>query len=68
MKMKAMAKKEFKKTMLAIWSESGTSNGDDDDDQATNLGLMAKEEQVQEEDIQCESLDKLDYSVFLELL
>ena len=63
-----MANKEFKKAMLATLSNNDTRNSVNDEDQVVNLSLMAKEEQVQEEDIQCESLDKLDYSVFLELL
>ena len=52
--------------MLATWSNSNTSNSDDNEDQVVNLALMAKEEQVQEVGTQCESSNDIDYSVFLE--
>ena len=52
--------------MLATWSDSDTNYSDDSEDQVVNLGLMAREEQAQEEATKCESSNEVDYSVFLE--
>jgi len=45
--------------MVATWSNSDTSNNDDHEDQVVNLGLMAEEEQIQQEGTKCESLDEV---------
>jgi len=43
--------------MIPIWSDSDTSNIDENEDQVVNLAIMAKEEQVQEEDTEGKSSD-----------
>ena len=52
--------------MLATQSDSDASNSDANEDQVVNVGLMAKEEQLQEESNQRESSNEVNYSVFLE--
>jgi len=51
--------------MVATRSDSNTSNGDDNEDQVVNLGLMAKKEQGQQGGTECERSDKVDDSIFL---
>ena len=60
-KHKHKAKKEFRKAMIAAWSDSDSSDSDKEEEMA-NLCLMAKD--VQE--IEPENLDEVDYSNLLE--
>jgi len=50
--------------MLATGSDSDTSYSDGNEDTLVNLDLIAKEEQVQEEDTGCASSNEVNYSVF----
>ena len=65
-KHKQKAKKEFKKDIIATWSDSDSSDSDNEVEQVTNLCFMANEENVQEDKTKYESSDKVDYSNFLE--
>ena len=65
-KHKQKAKKEFKKAMIAAWSDSDSSDSDNEVEQVTNLCFMANEENVQEDKAKYESSDEVDYSDFLE--
>jgi len=58
-KQRQKAKKELKKAMVAIWSNSDTSNSDDNEYQVVNLGMMAKEEHG-EEQTECKSSHEVD--------
>jgi len=64
-KCKEKAKKEFKKAMIATWSNSDSSDSDDEEE-ATNLYFMVNEDQVQEDETDYESSDEVNCSNFLE--
>jgi len=49
-KHKQKAKKEFKKAMIATWSDSNSSDSEDEEEQAANLCLMANKENAQEDE------------------
>jgi len=58
------AKKEFKRAMIAAWSDRDSSESEDEEEQAVNLCFMAN--QTHDEETEYESSDKVDYSDFLE--
>ena len=60
-KRKQKAKKEFRKAMIATWSDSDSSDSDKEEEVA-NLCLMANDVQETES----ENLDEVDYSDLLE--
>jgi len=60
---KQKGKKEFKKTMIATWSDSNSSDSDDEGEQAANLCFIANKDNVQEDKIKYESLDEVDCSL-----
>jgi len=60
-KRKQKAKKEFRKAMIAAWSD-GDSNDNDKEEEVANLCLMANDVQETEP----EDLDEVDYSGLLE--
>ena len=54
-KQKQKAEKDFKKAMVTTWSDSDTSNNDENKDHMVNLALTTNEQVVQEGDIEGES-------------
>ena len=52
--------------MIAAWSDSDSSDSDNEVEQATNLCFMANEENDQEDETKYESSDEVDYSDLLE--
>jgi len=64
-KHKQKAKKEFKKATIAAWSDSDSSNSENEE-QATNLFFMVNEDQVQEDETEYKSRDEVDCSDLLE--
>jgi len=66
MKQRAKKEKEIRRVMIAAWSDSDSSDSDGEEEQVENLCFMANEDQIQEDETEYESLDKVDYSEFLE--
>jgi len=52
-KHKQKAKKEFRKVMIAAWSDSDSSDSGDEEEQAANICFIVNENQVQEDEIEC---------------
>ena len=65
-KHKDKGKQEFKRAMIAAWSDSDSSDNEIKEEKAANLCFMLTEGQTQEEEIEYESSDEIDYSEFLE--
>ena len=49
-KCKQKAKKDYKKVIIATWSDSDSSDSDDAEEQAANLYFLVKDDQVQEDE------------------
>jgi len=65
-KRRQKAKKEFKRAMMAAWSDSASSKSKDEEEQAVNPCFMANENQTHDEETEYESSDEVDYSDLLE--
>ena len=65
MKQRAKKEKELKRAMIATWSDSDSSDNDEEE-QMENLCYMANEDLIQEDEIECDSSDEVDYYDFLE--
>ena len=65
-KRRQKAKKEFKRAMIAAWSDSNSSESEDEEEQPLSLCFMANENQTHNEETGYESSDEVDYSDLLE--
>jgi len=65
-KRRQKAKKEFKRVMIAAWSDSDSSESKNEEKQVVNLCFMANENQTHDEETEYESSDEVDYSNLLE--
>ena len=54
--------------MIAPWSDSDSSNIEDEEEQTTSLWFMVNEDQVQEDETEYECSDEVDYSNLLDIL
>jgi len=61
-KRRQKAKKEFKRAMIAAWSDSDSSKSEDEEEQPLSLCFMANENQTHNEETGYESSDEVDYS------
>jgi len=52
--------------MIAAWSDSNSSDSENEEEQAVSMCFMVNKGQIQEEETEYESSDEVDYSNFLE--
>jgi len=52
--------------MIVAWSDSDSSDGENEEEQAANLCFMVNEGQIQEEEMEHDRSNEVDYSNFLE--
>ena len=65
-KRRQKAENEFKRAMIATWSDSDLSESEDEEEQVVNLCFMANEDQTHDEETEYKSSDEIDYSDLLE--
>ena len=65
-KRKENGKQDFKRAIITTWSDSDSSDSENEEEQVTNLCFMVNEGQIQEEEIEYESSDEVNYLEFLE--